>query len=112
LVYRTAYSHPAVEGIMMWVFWAGASWRGPNCGLARRDWTLNEAGKRFEALMSEWSTTASGRCDTAGVFAFDGYHGDYAVTIKGPGDSVSHQTFTLAAGRGPQTVTLQLRKEQ
>lgn len=112
LVYRTAYSHPAVEGIMMWVFWAGASWRGPNCGLARRDWTLNEAGKRFEALMAEWSTTASGRCDTAGVFAFDGYHGDYAVTIKGPGDSVSHQTFTLAVGRGPQTVTLQLRKEQ
>lgn len=112
LVYRTAYSHPAVEGIMMWVFWAGASWRGPNCGLARRDWTLNEAGKRFEAFMSEWSTTASGRCDTAGVFAFDGYHGDYAVTIKGPGDSVSHQTFTLAVGRGPQTVTLQLRKEQ
>lgn len=112
LVYRTAYSHPAVEGIMMWVFWAGASWRGPNCGLARRDWTLNEAGKRFEALMSEWSTTASGRCDTAGVFAFDGYHGDYAVTIKGPGDSASHQTFTLAVGRGSQTVTLQLRKEQ
>lgn len=112
LVYRTAYSHPAVEGIMMWVFWAGASWRGPNCGLARRDWTLNEAGKRFEALMAEWSTTASGRCDTAGVFAFDGYHGDYAVTIKGPGDSVSHQTFTLAVGRGSQTVTLQLRKEQ
>jgi len=112
LVYRTAYSHPAVEGIMMWVFWAGASWRGPNCGLARRDWTLNEAGKRFEAFMSEWSTTAPGRCDTAGVFAFDGYHGDYAVTIKGPGDSVSHQTFTLAVGRGPQTVTLQLRKEQ
>jgi GH35 family endo-1,4-beta-xylanase len=49
LVYRTAYSHPAVEGIIMWVFWSGGSWRGPNAGLARRDWTLNEAGKRYEA---------------------------------------------------------------
>ena len=35
-VYRTAYSHPAVEGIVAWVFWAGNSWRGPNAGLARR----------------------------------------------------------------------------
>ena len=63
-VYRTAYSHPAVEGIMAWVFWAGNSWRGPNAGLARRDWSLNAAGQRYEALMDEWSTNAIGsyRC--------------------------------------------------
>lgn len=110
LVYRTAYSHPSVEGIMMWVFWAGASWRGPNCGLAKRDWTLNEAGKRFEALMAEWSTTASGDTDPAGVISFLGYHGDYAVTLKGSDASVSPGTFTLSLGQGPQIVTLQMQK--
>ncbi len=59
-VYRTAYGHPAVEGIVAWVFWAGNSWRGPNAGLARRDWSLNAAGERYEALMKEWSTDVSG----------------------------------------------------
>ena len=106
LVYRTGYSHPAVEGIMAWVFWAGNSWRGPNCGLARRDWTLNEAGKRFETLMAEWSTTASGRTESDGVFAFHGYHGDYAVTWKDADSSISREMFTLTAGQGPQIVTL------
>jgi len=106
LVYRTAYSHPAVEGIMAWVFWAGNSWRGPNGGLAKRDWTLNEAGKRFEALMAEWSTNVSGSTDLAGIFAFRGFHGDYSVTRKNADGSVSHDTFTLTAGPGPQVVTL------
>jgi len=110
LVYRTAYSHPAVEGIMAWVFWAGASWRGPNCGLAKRDWSLNEAGKRFESLMAEWSTTASGDTDPAGTFAFRGFHGDYAVTLKDSDLSVSPGTITVSAGQGPQTITLQVQQ--
>lgn len=111
LVYRTAYSHPAVEGIMMWVFWAGASWRGPNCGLAKRDWTLNEAGKRFEALMDEWSTIASGDTDSSGAFAFQGYHGDYAVALKDSNRSVSPSTFILSPGQGPQTITLKVQQK-
>jgi GH35 family endo-1,4-beta-xylanase len=111
LVYRTAYSHPAVEGIMMWVFWAGASWRGPNGGLAHRDWTLNEAGRRFEALMAEWSTTAAGRTDSTGAFAFHGYHGDYAVTLKDPNASISPGTFILSPGQGPQTITLKVQQK-
>jgi GH35 family endo-1,4-beta-xylanase len=110
LVYRTAYSHPAVEGIVTWIFWSGASWRGPNGGLAKRDWTLNEAGKRFESLMAEWSTTASGDTDASGTIAFQGYHGDYAVAIKGSNVSLSPATFTLSAGQGPQVVTLQVKK--
>ena len=80
LIEQVLASHPAVEGIMAWVFWAGNSWRGPNGGLAKRDWTLNEASKRFEALMAEWSTNVSGSTDLTGIFAFRGFHGDYSVT--------------------------------
>ncbi|MBN1506361.1 MAG: endo-1,4-beta-xylanase [Sedimentisphaerales bacterium] len=109
LVYRTAYSHPAVEGIVAWVFWAGGSWRGPNAAWARRDWTLTEAGRRYEALMSEWSTTASGSTDSAGAFAFLGYPGDYAVTLTTSGQPASRQTFTLPPGKGPQIITLQMK---
>ena len=110
LVYRTAYSHPAVEGIMAWIFWADNSWRGPNAGLVKRDWTLTEAGKRFEALMAEWSTNGSGTTDAAGVFALQAFPGDYAATLTVPDHPSSRETFTLSPGRGPQVITLQMPK--
>ena len=98
---------------MMWIFWAGNSWRGPNGGLAKRDWTLNEAGKRFEALMAEWSTTASGVADSAGVFAFQGFHGDYAVKLK---DSNACPFLPARSpcprARDLRSITLQIQKDQ
>jgi len=108
LVYRTAYSHPAVEGIIAWVFWEGGSWRGPNAAWARRDWTLTEAGKRYEALMAEWSTNTSGTTDASGIFAFPAYPGDYAATLTPSGQPASRRTFTLPLGKGPQVITLQM----
>lgn len=108
LVYRTAYSHPAVEGIVMWVVWAGNSWRGPNAGIARRDWTLNEAGKQYEALMREWSTETSGDSSTEGLFAFRAFHGDYEVTATPrEGDPIS-QRVQVAPGPQAQTLTIRL----
>ncbi len=98
-VYRTAYSHPAVEGIVAWVFWAGNSWRGPNAGLARRDWSLNAAGQRYEALMKEWSTNASGITDADGVFAFRGFHGDYVLTLLDRPQQEVRMEFRLAPGK-------------
>jgi GH35 family endo-1,4-beta-xylanase len=111
LVYRTAYSHPAVEGIIMWVFWAGASWRGPNAGLAHRDWTLNEAGKRYEALMDEWSTEISDRTGTDGVLSFKGFHGDYEAKVLGADGNKTDATFSVEKGKEPQEVKIQLQSK-
>jgi GH35 family endo-1,4-beta-xylanase len=108
LVYRTAYSHPAVEGIMMWVFWAGASWRGPNAGLAHRDWTLNEAGKRYEALMEEWTTEVSGRTDAKGCLSLRAFHGDYTGTATRPDGTTTDVSFSVERGQTPQEVVIRL----
>ncbi len=108
LVYRTAFSHPAVQGIIMWVFWAGDSWRGPNAGLTRRDWTLNEAGRRFESLMKEWSTEISGTTDTQGGVSFRGFHGDYTATVIGADGTETILPFSIERGRDPQKVTIRL----
>ncbi len=108
LVYRTAFSHPTVEGIIMWVFWAGDSWRGPNAGLARRDWTLNEAGQRYESLMKEWSTEISGTTDAQGCLSFRGFHGDYTATVTGADGTKTTLSFSIERGRDPQEVTIRL----
>jgi endo-1,4-beta-xylanase len=100
IVYRTAYSHSSVEGIMTWIFWAGSSWRGPNAGLARNDWTLTEAGLRYESLMDEWSTNASGTTGATGEFSCRGFFGDYEVTVAAENAPPVNKTFTLAPGQG------------
>jgi len=108
LVYRTAYSHPAVEGIMMWVFWAGNSWRGPNAGLAHRDWTLNQAGQRYEALMEEWSTRVSGKTDADGCLLLRAFHGDYTASVSRTDGATTDACFSIEKGKDAQEVTIRL----
>jgi GH35 family endo-1,4-beta-xylanase len=110
LVYRTAYAHPAVEGIMMWVFWAGTSWRGPNAGLANRDWTLKESGKRFVSLMEEWSTSASGVTNDRGIFSTRGFFGDYKVLLEPKEGGPAEARFSLVPGATVHMETLRLEQ--
>jgi len=98
LVYRTAFSHPAVEGIVAWVVWAGDSWRGPDAGFAHQDWTLSEAGERYVSLRDEWSTHAEGETDADGRFAVRAFHGDYAVTLTPPGGEPVVRRISVAPG--------------
>ena len=112
LVYRTCYSHPAVEGMVMWVFWAGDSWRGANAGLARRDWTLNAAGERYMALMEEWSTQVSATTDSDGHLAFRGFHGDYEATITRADGTTTSATFSIVPGQDQQKVSIPIGAEK
>jgi GH35 family endo-1,4-beta-xylanase len=100
LVYRTAYSHPAVAGIMTWIPWAGDSWRGTNAGLARVDWTLSAAGERFESLKREWSTQTNGQTDANGNFPFRGFPGDYEIAVSAPAGKSVAQKIVLDAVLG------------
>lgn len=104
LVYRTAYSHPAVHGIVMWVYWQGNSWRRDgDAGLYNRDWTINEQGRRFEQLMAEWSTNLTAATDARGQLRFRGFHGDYLITA-GPASA----KITIQTGSGPQRLNIQM----
>lgn len=106
--YRTAYGHPAVEGIMMWGFWAGDHWRGPDAAIVDLDWTLNEAGQRYAALMDEWWTDETGLNDSAGQFALSAFHGDYDVTLTPNGGNPEVYSVSVAPGSGTELVTLEL----
>ncbi len=107
-LYRTAFSHPSVEGILMWGFWANAHWRGADASIVNADWTLNKAGERYEALLKEWTTEGSQTTATDGSVNFRGFHGKYVITISLPGFATIVDTIFLDKNQSPliKTVTL------
>ncbi|AZK46486.1 endo-1,4-beta-xylanase [Paenibacillus lentus] len=108
-LYRTAFGHPAVEGIMMWGFWAGNHWRGADAAIVNMDWSLNAAGQRYMELMDEWTTSESGTTSVNGQYAFRGFHGTYDVTVT-KDDLRATKTFELVPGSGALSVPVQLNE--
>ena len=98
--YRIAFSHPSVQGILMWGFWENSHWRD-DCHIVNADWSLNEAGRRYEALMEEWTTRTEGLTDSDGVMSFVGYHGIYEIEVRLPDGSVATTTLDLPVGQQP-----------
>lgn len=74
------FSHPAIDGILLWGFWEGQHWR-PQAALFRKDWTLRPIGRAWLDLVRErWWTTVDGVTDARGRFATRGFLGDYDIT--------------------------------
>jgi len=105
--YRTAFSHPAVEGILMWGFWEDSHWRD-DCYIVNSDWSLNQAGIRYKSLMDEWTTNDAKTTDSAGNVNFRGFHGTYNITLTVPGAGIEIKTIELEPGQTPAEFTLVL----
>ena len=99
-LYRIAFSKQAVGGVMMWGFWAGSHWRGSNAAIVNLNWTLNEAGRRYQSLLAEWTTKTNGTTDGVGAWDFRGFHGTYDVTLTPPGGPPTIRKITLDPGEG------------
>lgn len=106
MLYRLAFSKPAVDGILMWGFWAGSHWRGSNAAIVNLDWTLNEAGTRYQSLLNEWTTVTNGTSGGDGAFGFRGFHGSYDVMLTPPGGSPTLRKINLNPGSGSNYVML------
>lgn len=80
---RSAFSHPAVVGIVLWGFWDNRHWI-KNGGIIKADKTEKEAAKRIYDLWHKvWTTEATAVAGPDGVAKFHGFKGRYQVTIKG-----------------------------
>ncbi|MBY6203545.1 endo-1,4-beta-xylanase [Halomonas denitrificans] len=106
--FRMAYSHPAVEGIVLWGFWAGSHWRGPDAALIDLDWTVNAAGQRFEALMAEWWSDETVTTDLAGAADARVFHGTYRIDVTAAGFPARELTVGVPADSGPLQITVDL----
>ncbi|AUG57527.1 endo-1,4-beta-xylanase [Acetivibrio saccincola] len=107
-LYRIAFSHPSVEGILMWGFHADSHWRGPDAAIVNHDWTVNEAGLRYQALREEWRTNDSGTTNSSGNYTFRGFHGKYDVTISAPGSAPVSVSIYLEPGEGTASYKISL----
>jgi len=95
-----------VDGILMWGFWADRHWRGADAAIVDSDWTVNAAGRRYEALLAEWTTSAAGQADAEGRYGFRGFQGEYEITAVpaiGPGTTVQ---VAVEPGEGAQQHTV------
>ena len=81
--YKICFAYPAVEGILMWGFWAGANWI-PVSSLYNRDWSPTPATEAYQDLIfKQWWTKESGTVSKNGVFSTPAFYGKYKVTVNG-----------------------------
>ncbi len=107
-LYRTAFAHPSVEGILMWGFWEKWHWQ-PKAALWRADFSKKPSAEAYENLVfSNWWTRAEGQTDAKGEFTCKAFYGDYAITATGPDGQPVLQDFSLRRKKGEGTTTLTL----
>jgi endo-1,4-beta-xylanase len=105
-VMTVAFSHPAIEAIVMWGFWEGRLWK-PDTALYRRDWSLKPAGEAWNDLvLGQWWTEETGETDAEGQFATRGFLGEYAVTV-----THGNKSRTVEASLSREGATVQVGLE-
>jgi GH35 family endo-1,4-beta-xylanase len=100
------FSHPAVEGIVMWGFWEKHHWR-PKAALYRADWTIKPNGQAWRDLvLKEWWTDETVRTNAVGEATVRGFHGDYEISVESTRGH-AHARISLSVGDVQTTVRLE-----
>ncbi len=85
------FSHPDVDGIMTWGFWAGAHWK-PEAALFDKNWTPTPIGQQWIALVNKkWRTDETLSTDKDGKIRLRGFLGQYKATV---GDDLVTRSFS------------------
>lgn len=91
------FSHPQMDGIVMWGFWEKAHWR-PAAALYSADWTLRPVGAAWrDMVFSTWWTRTQTTTNPSGQTTARVFRGDYAITVTHEGKT---QTFSVSARDG------------
>ncbi len=99
------FSHPRVESILSWGFWAGRHWQ-PDGAYYDREWNLRPAGRVWRDLLTrEWRTDETLRADREGRVATRGFLGDYRITVTRD-NQTAEKTVRLTREGATVVVTL------
>lgn len=104
-VLREAFSHPSVNGIMLWT--AIHPYGCYEMCLTDNNFVNLPAGDVVDKLLQEWQTKeTAGVTDDRGVYAFNGFLGEYKVSASYENRSVA---TTLSLSRGDETRHLNIQ---
>ena len=79
------FSHPSVDGFLMWGFWEGRHWK-PRGAMFRRDWSAKPNAEAYRKLVFEdWWTRAEGAAGAGGVYSTRGFLGSYEAEATAGG---------------------------
>lgn len=98
------YSHPTVEGVMLWGFWESRHWK-PLAAMFRTDWSERPAAAHWRELVcSQWKTDLTAKTDRKGIVLSRGHLGTYDITVSANGVS---RTVTCSLTKQGEEVIIQ-----
>ncbi|GFP89033.1 endo-1 4-beta-xylanase a, partial [Phtheirospermum japonicum] len=98
---REGFSHPSVNGIMLWTAWHPNEADCYRTCLQDDKFKNHPTGDTVDKLLKEWQTRkVKGKTDRHGIFNFSGFLGDYKVIVKHMNKTTE---TTLSLGRGHET---------
>ncbi|KAI3499329.1 hypothetical protein L1887_35125 [Cichorium endivia] len=107
MVLREVYSHPSVNGIMLWTA-MDSDGCYQMCLTDSKFHNLPAGDVVDKLLLKEWSTgMVNGQSDLDGTFSFDGFLGEYMVNVDF-GNRTSNSTFFISKGDGTAHFSIQL----
>ncbi len=86
-LYKTAFAHPSVGGVIYWELWEGAEWM-EGAPLVKENWEPKLAYARLSGLINrEWHTAGTSVTGADGSFTFTGFFGTYSLEVPSLGRS-------------------------
>lgn len=103
---KTVFSHPAVDGFLMWGFWDAIHWQD-NAPLFREDWSRKPAYDIYTDLVfNQWWTDVERTADDQGRVTIDAFLGEYELTARVAG--ATETTKVALTDPTAETVTIAL----
>lgn len=102
----TMFSHPSVNGILMWGFWEGRHY-APGAALWHKDWTAKANGRVWlDLVQKQWRTNLTAATGTDGSLKTRAFLGDYQITVTASGRTA---TKNVALGMAGLDTTIELK---
>ncbi|KAK3084460.1 hypothetical protein FSP39_013920 [Pinctada imbricata] len=102
------FSHPAVEGVLLWGFWDHAMKNTAAAITTGSNVTPNAAGVVYQRLYGQdWKTDFSHAISSHGPVTTSAFMGDYSLKVKNNNHVIHTETFTLDKAGKNLTIHLQ-----
>ena len=96
------FSHPSVNGVIMWGFWEGRHY-APSAALWNKDWSLKPNGQAWMDLVKKaWMTNVVAKTDAAGTLKTRAFTGDYLITVSANGRKLERTISLEKAGESKE----------